>query len=122
LLVACAADKQPGDRLITRYGKPINDFRRVWARVSKAAGVPDLLFHDLRRSGARTMRRLGMYETTIMRIGGWRTRSVFARYAIVDERDLQDAARVLDERQKRLVADSHKTSHSRHRKRCRARS
>jgi hypothetical protein len=39
---------------------------------------------------------LGVHEKTIMKIGGWKTRSVFDRYNIVDESDLADAAARLD--------------------------
>jgi hypothetical protein len=55
-----------------------------------------LLVHDLRRTGCRNLRRLGVHEKAIMKIGGWRTRSVFDRYNIVDEKDLADAAAKLD--------------------------
>jgi hypothetical protein len=37
-----------------------------------------------------------VHEKTIMKIGGWKTRSVFDRYNIVDEKDLADAAAKLD--------------------------
>jgi hypothetical protein len=32
------------------------------------------------RTGARNMRRLGIAEGVIMRLGGWKTASVFRRY------------------------------------------
>ena len=37
-----------------------------------------------------------MAEGVIMEIGGWRTRSVFERYAIKNEQDLRDAAAKMD--------------------------
>jgi hypothetical protein len=54
--------------------------------------VARLLFHDLRRSGARNYRRAGVTEDVIMRIGGRKTPSMFRRYNVVDERDLAEAA------------------------------
>ena len=55
--------------------------------------------HDLRRTGARSLRRLAVTESVAMRIGGWKTRSVLDRYNIIDEADLADGARRLDEKQ-----------------------
>jgi hypothetical protein len=63
--------------------------------ATSLAGVPGLLVHGLRRTGARKLRGLGVDRDTIMRIGGWKTDSVFRRYNIVDERDLQGAADAL---------------------------
>lgn len=57
-----------------------------------------LLIHDLRRTGCRNLRRLGVHEKTIMKIGGWKTRAVFDRYNIVDEKDLAEAAARLDQK------------------------
>jgi len=88
LLSALVHDKAADDFVFTRAnGKPVRDFRVKWQNACVHAGVPDLLFHDLRRTGARNLRRAGVAEGIIMKIGGWRTRSVFERYAIVSRSD-----------------------------------
>ncbi|HEY6271273.1 MAG TPA: tyrosine-type recombinase/integrase [Terriglobales bacterium] len=69
----------------------MKDFRVRWSAVCKKAGVPGLLFHDLRRSAARNLRQAGNGETVIMKIGGWKTESVFRRYAIVSQSDISNA-------------------------------
>ena len=73
----------------------------VWQNACAHAGVPDLLLHDLRRTGARNLRRAGVAEGIIMKIGGWRTRSVFERYAIVSRSDMNDAILKLQESEKK---------------------
>jgi integrase len=75
-----------------RAGREIRGFRATWVAACEAIGVPRLLFHDLRRSGARNYRRAQVAEEVIMRIGGWKTPSMFRRYNVVDERDLTEAA------------------------------
>jgi hypothetical protein len=47
-----------------------------------------VLWVDLRSTAARNLRRA---EGVIMKIGGWRTRSVFERYAIVSQADIVEA-------------------------------
>ena len=92
LLALCIEGKEPDDYVFTRPdGKRVKDFRGTWDNARVAAGCPNLLFHDLRRTAARNHRRLGTAEGVIMKIGGWKTRSVFERYAIVFNPDVDEA-------------------------------
>jgi len=92
LLAGCISGKGTDDYVFTRAdGKRVKDFREQWRNACVAAEVPSLLFHDLRRTAARSLRRAGVAEGVIMKIGGWRTRSVFERYAIVAQSDIKDA-------------------------------
>jgi hypothetical protein len=47
------------------------------------------------------LRRAGVAEGIIMKIGGWRTRSVFERYAIGSRSDMNDAILKLQESENR---------------------
>jgi len=97
LLAECVSDKSANDYVFTRAnGKPVRDFRSTWVKACQHACVPGLLFHDLRRTAARNLRRAGIAEGVIMKIGGWRTRSVFERYAIVDQNDIAAAVKKLE--------------------------
>jgi integrase len=100
LLAACVQGKKTDDYVFTRKsGKPVADFRGTWKVLCEEAGVPGLLFHDLRRSAVRNMIRQGVPETVAMSISGHKTRSIFDRYNVVSERDLDDAARKIESAQ-----------------------
>lgn len=107
LLTQCVHGKDDDDYVFTREdGKPVRDFRGAWATACEAAKVPDLIFHDLRRKAARNLRRAGVAEGVIMKIGGWKTRSVFERYAIVSQSDIRDAMTKLEAGQRRDNAEA----------------
>jgi integrase len=86
---AVRSDRCPS--VFHRKGRRVVRFVGIWREAASAIGRPGLLFHDLRRSGARALRRAGVDELTIMALGGWKTRSMFARYAITDQKDLLEA-------------------------------
>lgn len=107
LLSQCIHGKTSEEYVFTREdGIPVRDFRGAWAAACEAANVPTLLFHDLRRTAARNLRRAGVAEGIIQKIGGWKTRSVFERYAIVSDRDINDAMIALEATQQRDHAEA----------------
>jgi integrase len=64
-----------------------------------------MIFHDLRRTGARNLVHAGVPEKVCMAIGGWKTRSVFDRYTIVSPKDVAEAGRKLAEFHGEKVGD-----------------
>ncbi len=91
--VCCAADL--GQMVCPQCRKAVDTAGRC-AKCSvkwnlKNLKYDGLIFHDLRRSAARNARASGVAEGVIMKMGGWKTRSVFDRYAIVAESDMADA-------------------------------
>ena len=67
-------------------------------KACKAAEIPDLKFHDLRRTAVRNMRRAGVAQVVRMRITGHRTDSMERRYNIVDIEDIRSAKDLMERR------------------------
>jgi integrase len=72
-------------------GLPILEFRKSWKSATRAAGVGNLLPHDLRRSGCSDMIRAGVPQSVAMKISGHKTASMFLRYNIVSNEDTSAA-------------------------------
>jgi integrase len=104
LLVAAKKDRDDqwshSRWVFSRRGERIVDFRRAWDEACKRAGVPDLNFHDPRRTVVRNMRRAGIPQVIRMKISGHKTDSMERRYNIVDADDLNMARELLQNRRK----------------------
>lgn len=74
-----------------RGGKKIGLFRKQWLTACKAAGVPEQWVHDFRRTAARRYVRAQVYERVAMELLGMKTTSIFHRYLIQNERDMENA-------------------------------
>jgi len=108
LLAECIRGKQPDDFVLThRDGSRVSQPRKNWyslcavsglGKLSEDGSYVGLQMHDLRRSAVRRLVRRGISEKVCMAISGHKTRSMLDRYNITDERDLENAAKLLDGR------------------------
>lgn len=76
-------------------GQPVYAFRKAWSHTCERVGLVGMLRHDFRRSAVRNMERAGVPRSVAMKISGHKTESIYRRYEIVNESDIQDATRRL---------------------------
>ena len=77
-----------------RNGKPVRSCHAAFRSVCRAAGIPGRIPHDLRRTGARTLRALGMGDRDIAELCGWETTAMVARYLGRDPAGVADRLRL----------------------------
>lgn len=108
--VTSAAELKQGRKIPSvfhRSGKPIKDFYTAWDtacwKVGLATKDPETgkithnehVPHDFRRTAVRNLVRRGVSERVAMKLTGHKTPSVYARYDIINERDLVEAVEKL---------------------------
>lgn len=93
--MAASSKKENCPFIVSWRGERIREVKSAWNKARVRAKVPGLLVHDLRRTAVRNMIRAGIPEKQAMRISGHKSRSMFDRYDITDERDIQMAGQKL---------------------------
>jgi integrase len=124
LLAECMRGKTGNDYILTRQDRSkVAQPRKDWYSLCCQSGLgkkitekradgktcvryDGLQMHDLRRSAVRRLVRCGISEKICMAISGHKTRSVFDRYNITNERDLEQAAKLLEPGQKASVSET----------------
>lgn len=80
-----------------KTNKPWVNIRKMWSRALKAAEIEGKWIHDLRRSFCTNARKRDVPESVVMKMSGHKTRAVFDRYNIVDDADISEAVRRIEE-------------------------
>jgi integrase len=77
-----------------RAGSPYSreQIGRVFRRATRAAGLRDFHFHDLRHHGATMALNAGFTAPIVQALGGWKTERMMRRYAAVTDETLRRAA------------------------------
>lgn len=85
--------------------RQLKSFRTGFEAARTAAGVPDLIFHDTRRTAIREMELAGIPRRRAMQITGHKTESVYKRYDIGDEKEAAEAGRAMRKHWERIAAE-----------------
>ncbi len=64
----------------------------VFREASRAVGLRDFRFHDLRHHGATMALNAGFTAPIVMALGGWKSERMMRRYAAVTDETLRRAA------------------------------
>ncbi len=95
VLEKCWSDRVAGDLFVFHGPKGKGrcheqSLQKVWKGATKRAGV-DRIIHDLRRTAARDFIEAGVDRADVKLLCGWNTDSVFERYLVRNNADLEKA-------------------------------
>ncbi|HXP69653.1 MAG TPA: site-specific integrase [Candidatus Dormibacteraeota bacterium] len=79
------------DLFFHHNAKAIVDIKKAWRTACRKAGMPHLLFHDLRRSAVKHMDEAGVSRDVAMSISGHKSQSMYTRYNIVNTQRARQA-------------------------------
>jgi integrase len=99
MLVALIGDRAADAPLFTRDGKPVKDFRIVWASLTEgirggSGKNGTVTIHDLRRSAITNMSEKGI---TAAQAGTHLTTEIFHRYISRSEEEQEQTARLIED-------------------------
>jgi integrase len=81
--------------IVDDHGNPITNVSKAWSKAFQLAGVPRLLFRDMRRTAARHMFRCGFAESTIVAVAGVNNLTLMWSCTRTDKKDILAARRLL---------------------------
>jgi hypothetical protein len=93
-----AAGREPGEALFARNGRPVQDFRRAWTKVTDGISGGSgkngtVTMHDLRRCAIPGMHSKGMDAA---KAGTHLTADFFNRYIVRSEEEEQETAAIIE--------------------------
>ena len=86
-----------GRLFIGRLGEPLTEIRKVWSRIRKEAGLPDLNLHSLRHQHASMLVNSGRTLYEVQRILGHTSSRTTERYSHLQTDVLMDASNSISE-------------------------
>lgn len=98
--------------VFTYSGDRLYYIKRQWKNALEQAGLEGKKLHDFRRTALTNMTRAGIPQIIAQKISGHKTESVFRRYNIVNESDLENAAEIMANYQGKGHSLGHKLGHS----------
>jgi len=93
--------------VFTYDGRKLEGLKRQWLQTLKAIGLEGKKFHDFRRTAISNMVRANIPQVVCQKISGHKNESVFRRYNIITEDDLEKAAETMADYQGRGAEFGH---------------